>query len=197
MQLALTRAAVGRSVRNAVAHGAGRSRFLTPLQTYEIFLPLVRQEVTVIEAVERWAVDRSQQQLEGRADDAGFLSARPLTSRCRPSTVTCPDPPPRAGSIAELRGDPSPGHPGIQRRGPVPYSRAQMLDEDLTRLYLNDVGRHASAIAGSTDDVLAEARDREGEKTVIRCVDDALADQRVPSGRHGGELSIECSRNVT
>ena len=39
---------------------AGRcaKRFLTPLEKYEIFLQLVRQEVTVIEAAERWQVDR-------------------------------------------------------------------------------------------------------------------------------------------
>ena len=40
---------------------AGRrsKRLLTPLQKYEIFLQLLRQEVTVIEAAEQWAVDRS------------------------------------------------------------------------------------------------------------------------------------------
>ena len=40
---------------------AGRrsKRFLTPLQKYEIFLQLLRQEVTVIEAAEQWAGDRS------------------------------------------------------------------------------------------------------------------------------------------
>ncbi|HEX4081942.1 MAG TPA: hypothetical protein VHX40_03175 [Acidimicrobiales bacterium] len=39
---------------------AGRraKRFLSPLQKYEIFLQLVRQEVTVIEAAEHWGVDR-------------------------------------------------------------------------------------------------------------------------------------------
>ena len=39
---------------------AGRraKRFLTPLQKYEIFLQLVRQEVTVIEAADHWQVDR-------------------------------------------------------------------------------------------------------------------------------------------
>ncbi len=39
---------------------AGRrsKRFLTPLQKYEIFLQLVRQETTVIEAAEQWQVDR-------------------------------------------------------------------------------------------------------------------------------------------
>ena len=39
---------------------AGRraKRFLTPLQKYEIFLQLVRQEVTMAEAAERWGVDR-------------------------------------------------------------------------------------------------------------------------------------------
>ena len=40
---------------------AGRrsKRFLTPLQKYEIFLQLVRQEVTMMEAAEAWQVDRS------------------------------------------------------------------------------------------------------------------------------------------
>jgi transposase len=39
---------------------AGRraKRFLTPLQKYEIYLQLVRQEVTMAEAAERWEVDR-------------------------------------------------------------------------------------------------------------------------------------------
>ena len=39
---------------------AGRraKRFSSPLQKYEIFLQLVRQEVTVIEVAERWQVDR-------------------------------------------------------------------------------------------------------------------------------------------
>ena len=40
---------------------AGRraKRFLTPLQKYEIFLQLVRQEVTMAEAADAWKVDRS------------------------------------------------------------------------------------------------------------------------------------------
>lgn len=40
---------------------AGRraKRFLSPLQKYEIFLQLVRQEVTMAEAAEAWKVDRS------------------------------------------------------------------------------------------------------------------------------------------
>ena len=38
--------------------GRRSKRFLTPLQKYEIFLQLVRQEVTVIEAAEQWTVDR-------------------------------------------------------------------------------------------------------------------------------------------
>ena len=39
---------------------AGRraKRFLSPSQKYEIFLQLVRQEVTMAEAAERWEVDR-------------------------------------------------------------------------------------------------------------------------------------------
>ncbi len=40
---------------------AGRrsKRFLTPLQKYEIFLQLVRQELTLAEAADSWKVDRS------------------------------------------------------------------------------------------------------------------------------------------
>ncbi|MGH9091795.1 MAG: hypothetical protein ACRDZR_10535 [Acidimicrobiales bacterium] len=38
--------------------GRRQKRFLTPLQKYEIFLQLVRQEVTVMEAAEHWQVDR-------------------------------------------------------------------------------------------------------------------------------------------
>lgn len=39
---------------------AGRraKRFLSPLQKYEIYLQLVRQEVSIIEAAEQWQVDR-------------------------------------------------------------------------------------------------------------------------------------------
>jgi len=33
-------------------------RFLTPLQRYEIFLQMVRQEATIVEAAEKWGVDR-------------------------------------------------------------------------------------------------------------------------------------------
>ncbi len=39
--------------------GRRSKRFLTPLQKYEIFLQLVRQEVTMAEAAEQWQVDRS------------------------------------------------------------------------------------------------------------------------------------------
>ncbi len=38
--------------------GRRAKRFLTPLQKYEVFLQLVRQETTVIEAAEQWQVDR-------------------------------------------------------------------------------------------------------------------------------------------
>lgn len=40
---------------------AGRraKRFLTPLQKYEIWMQLVRQEVTIMEAADHWGVDRS------------------------------------------------------------------------------------------------------------------------------------------
>ena len=44
-------------------HGTDRAgrqakRLLSPLQKYEVFLQLVRQEMTIIEAAERWQVDR-------------------------------------------------------------------------------------------------------------------------------------------
>ncbi len=39
--------------------GRRSKRFLTPLQKYEIFLQLVRQEVTMAEAAEQSQVDRS------------------------------------------------------------------------------------------------------------------------------------------
>ena len=40
---------------------AGRraKRFLSPLQKYEIFLQLIRQEMTMNEAAEQWQVDRN------------------------------------------------------------------------------------------------------------------------------------------
>jgi hypothetical protein len=39
--------------------GRRAKRFLTPLQKYEIWLQLVRQETTIGEAADQWAVDRS------------------------------------------------------------------------------------------------------------------------------------------
>lgn len=39
--------------------GRRAKRFLTPLQKYEIFLQLVRREVTLAEAADSWKVDRS------------------------------------------------------------------------------------------------------------------------------------------
>lgn len=44
--------------RGTDSAGRRAKRFLTPLQKYEIFLQLVRQEVTMAEAAERWEVDR-------------------------------------------------------------------------------------------------------------------------------------------
>jgi hypothetical protein len=38
--------------------GRRAKRFLTPSQKYEIFLQLVRQQVTMTEAAEAWKVDR-------------------------------------------------------------------------------------------------------------------------------------------
>src|SRR5215216_7204425 len=39
--------------------GRRAKRFLTPLQKYEVWLQLVRQETTIGEAADRWEVDRS------------------------------------------------------------------------------------------------------------------------------------------
>lgn len=39
--------------------GRRRKRFLSPSEKYEIWLQLVRQEVTIAEAAEQWQVDRS------------------------------------------------------------------------------------------------------------------------------------------
>jgi transposase len=39
--------------------GSRAKRFLSPSQKYEIFLQLVRQEVTMAEAAETWKVDRT------------------------------------------------------------------------------------------------------------------------------------------
>ena len=39
--------------------GRRAKRFLTPLQKYEIWLQLVRQETTISEAADQWEVDRS------------------------------------------------------------------------------------------------------------------------------------------
>lgn len=46
------------STRGTDRGGRRAKRFLTPLQKYEIFLQLVRQEVTMMEAAEHWQVDR-------------------------------------------------------------------------------------------------------------------------------------------
>ncbi len=47
------------SERGTDRAGRRAKRFLTPLQKYEIWLQLVRQEVTIAEAAERWEVDRA------------------------------------------------------------------------------------------------------------------------------------------
>lgn len=57
---------------------AGRraKRFLTPLQKYEIFLQLVRQEVTLAEAADNWKVDRSTiMRIRTVAKEDGAMSA--------------------------------------------------------------------------------------------------------------------------
>jgi transposase len=47
------------SERGTDRAGRRAKRFLTPLQKYEIWLQLVRQEVTIAEAADRWEVDRA------------------------------------------------------------------------------------------------------------------------------------------
>jgi len=47
------------SSRGSDRLGRRAKRFLTPLQKYQIWLQLVRQETTIGEAADQWAVDRS------------------------------------------------------------------------------------------------------------------------------------------
>ena len=47
------------SARGTDRAGHRAKRFLTSLQKYEIWLQLVRQEVTMAEAAQQWEVDRS------------------------------------------------------------------------------------------------------------------------------------------
>src|SRR6266508_3581798 len=47
------------SSRGSDRLGRRAKRFLTPLQKYEIWLQLVRQETTIGEAADQWEVDRS------------------------------------------------------------------------------------------------------------------------------------------
>jgi transposase-like protein len=47
------------SERGTDRAGRRAKRFLTPLQKYEVWLQLVRQEVTIAEAADRWEVDRA------------------------------------------------------------------------------------------------------------------------------------------
>ncbi|MGH9071760.1 MAG: hypothetical protein ACRDX8_11490 [Acidimicrobiales bacterium] len=44
--------------RDTDAAGRRSKRFLSPSQKYEIFLQVVRSELTMAEAAERWGVDR-------------------------------------------------------------------------------------------------------------------------------------------
>jgi transposase len=45
--------------RGVYRAGRRKKRFLSPSEKYEIWLQLVRQEVTMAEAAEQWQVDRS------------------------------------------------------------------------------------------------------------------------------------------
>ncbi len=58
---------------------AGRraKRFLGPSQKYEIFLQVVRQEVSMAEAAEAWQVDRSPPVGAAGAAGAALRGARP------------------------------------------------------------------------------------------------------------------------
>jgi len=70
---------------------AGRraKRFLTPLQKYEIFLQLVRQEVTMAEAAEAWKVDRSTIMRIRTVAKEGALEALANSGRVsRPASTT-------------------------------------------------------------------------------------------------------------
>ena len=65
--------------------GRRAKRFLTPLQKYEIFLQLVRQEVTVMEAAEAWEVNRGVIMAIRTVAKEGALEA---LSRTRPGAKT-------------------------------------------------------------------------------------------------------------
>lgn len=82
---------------------AGRrsKRFLTPSQKYEIFLQLVRQEVTMMEAAEAWQVDRSTIMRIRTVAKQGALDAlappsRAGRRRCGTTSWTPPRPMPPA-----------------------------------------------------------------------------------------------------
>lgn len=55
--------------------GRRKKRFLTPSQKYEIWLQLLRQEVTQNQAAEQWHVDRSTVMRIGTVAKEGALAA--------------------------------------------------------------------------------------------------------------------------
>ncbi len=80
------------SERGTDRAGRRAKRFLTPLQKYEIFLQLVRQEATMAEAAERWQVDRGVIMRIRTVAKEGALEARWRTlvpgPRPRPATTS-------------------------------------------------------------------------------------------------------------
>ena len=110
---------------------AGRraKRFLTPLQKYEIFLQLVRQEVTMNEAAERWQVDRSTIMPHprggqgGRPGGAGQLPPRSAIQGARPRTGGGPGrrrPPGRGAQGDGRQADAGGGKRALGLSGRVP-----------------------------------------------------------------------------
>jgi hypothetical protein len=83
---------------------AGRraKRFLSPLQKYEVFLRLVRQEVTIIEAAEQWQVDRGViMRIRTVAKEGGCPRGR-----SRPCRTRGPDPSRGPGTSSSRRPGP-------------------------------------------------------------------------------------------
>src|SRR5437763_10133503 len=73
------------STRGTDRGGRRSKRFLTPSQKYEIFLQLVRREVTMMEAAEAWQVDRSTIMRIRTVAKAGALEALASSRPGRPA----------------------------------------------------------------------------------------------------------------
>ena len=128
-------------------------------------------------------------------DSVGTESGSSKSPGC--SALKCPYGKPMTELLRQGGHPPCPLHlpcvpiPGLLRR---PASHRPPVRREFRGI---NIARPDSLFVGTVDDVLAESRDREGEETVIRCMDEPLPDQRVPSRRHRGEISTKRSRHIT